>query len=476
MSARAIIFILSSVLLAGCAVGPNYRRPPVDAPGAFRGQDTAGTNSLGEEAWWEVYHDPKLQTLIRIALTNNYDARIAVTRIDQARAAAAQARSQFFPAIGYQFEPSRGRNTFGGNPNPAGTGGTASSYEAYLGAAWEADLWGRIRRLNEAARAQFLASQEARRDVLISLTAEVSTAYFELLELDAELEIARRSTNTFGESLRLFNQRLAGGMASKLETSSAEALLATSAAAEPNLERQIALKENQISVLIGRNPSDIDRQPQTLDQTVPPEVPAGLPSALLERRPDIRQAEQLAVSANAQIGAVIGQFLPRIGLSAIYGGVSPRLGDIATHGASLWALAADVSGPLFEGGSLKGQLNQAKAASAEARLRYQQTALTAFQEVADALIDRQKLAEEREQQERAVMAYEEAVKVSKQRYVAGQASYYEVLQAEQQLFPAENALAQTHRDQLLAVVSLYRALGGGWEAVEMPPAPKSGEK
>jgi len=292
---------------------------------------------------------------------------------------------------------------------------------------------------------------------------DVATSYFELLELDEELAIARNATQSFGESLRLFNEQLEGGTTSRLDTESAEAAMATSAARVPDIERQIAIQENEISVLVGRNPGPVARGAGLAGQMLPPEVPAGLPSSLLERRPDVLQAEEEAHAANAGIGVIIGGFLPKIGLSALLGGVSPQLNNITSGKAGLWSIGAQASGPLFQGGGLRGQYEQAKAEWEEAKLRYQQTALNAFGDVADALVARQKLEEERGQEERAVRAYSEAVKLSIQRYGAGRASYYEVLQAQQMLFPAEVSLAQTKRDQLAAVVQLYKALGGGWK-------------
>jgi multidrug efflux system outer membrane protein len=449
-------------LVASCAVGPNYRRPAVDSPAAFRGEPNATTNSLADLAWWKVYQDPTLQAFIREALTNNYDLRIAVTRVEQARAVAMQARSQFVPSINYNGAVSRGRNELLGNTVPNG-GATRNAFAGTLDAFWELDLWGRVRRLNESARAQFLATEEARRGVLLSLLSDVSTAYLRLLELDQELAVASRTTNSFGDSLKIFSQRLEGGVASELETDRAEAALAGAAAAVPDIQQQIVLTENQLCILLGRRPGPIGRGASLLTQRMPPEVPAGLPSALLERRPDVRQAEQLLRSANADVGETIAEFFPQIGLTAFLGKVSSGLSSVTLGSANAWSTAASASGPLFQGGRLTGQYRQFKAAREEARLRYQYTVLTAFQDVANALISREKLAEVREQQAREVKVLDAAVRVSTRRYLAGHASYYEVLEAQQQLFPAELNLARVERDQLLAIVQLYKALGGGWE-------------
>jgi len=449
-------------LVAGCAVGPNYKRPPINSPEAFRGETNISTNSLANLPWWQVFHDDTLQNLIQTALTNNYDLRIAVTRVEQARAIAAQARAGFFPQINYAASAAKGQNVAGNTPSPTGTSGTVFAADA--NASWEIDLWGRIRRLNESARAQFLASQEARREVMISLIAQVAQDYFQLLALDNQLEIARQSTNSYGESLKIFDERLQGGVASKLETSSAEALMDSAAATIPELEQQIALQENQLSVLLGKTPDAIRHTNSSLENQMPPEIPPGLPSTLLERRPDIREAEQQLRSANAQVGVAVADFFPELNLTGLFGEVSPELSAFTSGGDIAWGVAAGLTGPLFHGGQLRAQYAQARAAREQFALQYQAAMLKAFQEVSDALISREKLAGAQMQQSRAVAAYKVAVKIAMERYRMGSADYYEVLQEQQLLFPAENALVQFQRNQLLAVVQLYRALGGGWQS------------
>jgi outer membrane protein, multidrug efflux system len=466
-ASRGHLFLLlalagsSVMMLAGCAVGPNYQRPAIHSPATFRAGDAATNNASLELAWWQVYQDETLQALIREAFTNNYDLRIATARVEEARAVAMQARSQFVPGMTYHGTVSRGRNFVFGSPFPDQA--TVNSAAATLNAFWEVDLWGRVRRLNESACAQFLASEEARRGVQLSLLSDVATAYFELLELDQELEIASRTTNSFAESLRIFSLRLEGGTASALESSRAEAALDDVAAALPSIRQRIAITENQLSILLGRNPGPVQRPTSLLQIEGSPEIPAGLPSALLERRPDLRENEQLLRSANAQIGEAVAEFFPKIGLTAVLGKVSPELSAFTLGSANVWGIAADATGPLFQGGRLVGQYHQSKAAREEASLRYQQTVLNAFREVSDALVAREELAEVRDHQAHQVNALERAVKLSSERYVAGKASYYEVLEAQQQLFPAQLNLARTQRDQLLAVVSLYKALGGGWQ-------------
>lgn len=457
----AFVFGLT-VLAGGCAIGPNYQRPAVNTPPAFRGETVTATNSLAELPWWQVFHDDHLQSLIRLALTNNYDLRIAAARVAQAQAIAAQARSQFYPQLGYAALAGAGKNVSGGEPAPTGTTGRA--YGLDVNGSWEIDLWGQIRRLNESARAQFLASREAQRDAAISLVAQVAQDYFQLLALDRQLQIARDSTNSYAASLYIFNLRLKGGIASKLETASAEALKDAAAATIPDLERQIALQEDQLGVLLGQNPGGIARGSLSLAEELPPAVPAGLPASLLERRPDILEAEQQLRSANAQVGAAKANFLPQLNLTGLFGGVSPELSAATSGGEVAWSLAAGLTGPLFHGGQIRAQYAQALAVRDQYALQYQSTVLNAFAEVAEDLIAREKLAAVGREQVQAVDAYKEAVKIAMERYRLGNAGYYEVLQEQQNLFPAEDSLVQTQLNELLSVVQLYRDLGGRWDA------------
>lgn len=457
--------VLASLLLAfnfaGCAVGPDYKRPAVNPPAGFRGETDVATNSFADLPWWQVFHDDTLQGLIRTALTNNYDLRIAVTRVEQASAIAAQARSQFYPQVNYAGSAAAGQNISAGAPAPTGTRGSIFSLDA--NASWEIDLWGRLRRQSESARAQFVASQQAQHDAMISLIAQVAQDYFQLLALDRELAIARDSTNSFGQSYQLFDEQLRGGVASRLETSSAAALMHSAAATIPNLEQQIVLQEDQLSVLLGQNPGMIVRGNTSLEDELPPEVPTGLPSALLERRPDVREAEELLHSANAQLGVAKSDFFPQLDLTGLFGDASTHLSAFTGGGDVAWGVAAGLTGPLFHGGQIRAEYAQARAFRDQYALQYESAVLTAFQEVSDALITREKSAAARQEQTLAVDAYKEAVKVSMQRYRQGNASYYEVLQEQQELFPAENSLVQTQLNQVVAVVQLYRALGGGWD-------------
>jgi multidrug efflux system outer membrane protein len=337
--------------------------------------------------------------------------------------------------------------------------------DSFLGgfeAVWEIDLWGRVRRMNEAARANFMATQEGRRSVMISLVSGVASAYFELLELDQQLAISKRTRDSYARTFKLFDDQHAAGLASNLEVSRAKLALRSVSANIPEIERQIALKENEINILLGRNPAPIARTATLAGQELPIDIPIGLPSDLLERRPDLRMAEQRVRQANAEIGVAVGDFFSRVGLTTFYGGASTELHNLVSTSANTWSLAASAAGPLFTGGRLTGRYRQAKASSEEAKLQYQETALTAFREVSDALVSRRRFEEERIEQAEAVIAGRDAVAVATDRYQEGKASYYEILEAQQQLFPAENTLSRIEAGRRLAVVQLYKALGGGW--------------
>ena len=460
--AGLLLSIVCFFLLAGCAVGPNYQRPKVNAPTEYRGGEaTSAAASVADLPWWDVFKDEELKHLMQTALANNYDLRIAITRIEQSRQIAAQARSQFLPFVNYSAGLGDGKNEFAGAFSPNG-GKEQGSFIGAVSVAWEADVWGRIRRLNESARAQYLATEQARRGVMLTLVSDVAQAYFELLALDLQLQIAQDTTKSFSDTLDLFNKRLAGGVATKLDTSRAAAAEATAESSIPELERQIALKENQISVLLGNNPNPIPHTAKLLDEIIPPDIPFGLPSQLLERRPDVLAAEQQMRSANALVGVATANYFPRIGLTTLFGRASSPLDSLSSGQATVWSVAGNLAGPIYQGGALKAQKRQAVAFWEESKLQYQQTAQLAFLDVSNALISRLKYEAVRAGQTRAVEAYQESVKVSLQRYVAGKASYFEVLDAQLQLFPAENALALTELNRRTVIVQLYKALGGGW--------------
>ena len=452
--------ILLALLLGGCAVGPNYKRPDVNAPPAFRGAGSE-TNSLGDLVWWQVFQDTNLQQLIHQALTNSYDVRIAEARVEQAHAVWMENRSLFLPQVNYSGGVGYGKNVQ--NNVPSGSG--EKSGVGFLGDVnvdWEIDLFGRIRRLNESARAQYFATDEARHDVDALLVADVAQAYFQLLMLDQEWRIAVESTNSFGQSLKIFSERFHGGVASRLEVASAQALMASAATSALDIQRQVIAQEDLICVLLGVNPSPIARGQIRLANESLPEIPPGLPSDLLERRPDVREAEQNLRSANAQIGVAKANFFPQLTLTGLLGASTSDLSTFTAGANRAWEVAAGLTGPIFEGGLLKAQYRAAQAFYDQTRFQYASTIINAFREVSDALTARQQLAAERAEQTIAVAAYEDAVKLANERYAHGQANYYEVLQEQQLLFPAEDTLAQIQFDQLQATVQLYRALGGGW--------------
>jgi multidrug efflux system outer membrane protein len=455
--------VVAAAVLAGCAIGPDYQRPPVAEPPTFRGQATAEAASLADAPWWEVFQDPVLQGLIGEALRNNYDVQIAAARVQEARAILGIARSELFPSVDYSVDASRGNVTAGPLGRPGGKALTTNNfYSGTLVASWELDIWGRIRRSNEAARAALLATEDARRGVWLTLVSDLAQAYFELLALDVQLEIARNSTTAYQRTYDLFLDRFQLGVASKLETSRAEGALGEAQAAVPQLESDIVAKENQICILLGRPPGPIPRGKAMYEQPVVPVVPAGLPSTLLERRPDLRAAEQQLVSANARIGVAKADFFPRLSLTALFGAASPQLSAITGGNATIWAAAGGLSGPLFNAGRTLGNYRASVAQWEQAKLQYEQAVLSALREVSDALIALGKLSEAETGQDRSVKALGEAVQHATDRYGQGLASYYEVLEAQQQLYPAQTTLAQIRRGRLVAHVRLYKTLGGGW--------------
>jgi multidrug efflux system outer membrane protein len=450
-------------LLAACALGPRYRRPAVPTPETTRGQHgPADPASLADLPWWAVFRDPVLQALVEEAIRGSHDLRAAAARVEQARNQIAIARADMFPQVSYQGQAVRERTAVPGSPANV----TFNSFIGTFNLAWEIDVWGRIRRATESARADYLAAEAARRGVLLTLVSDVAQAYFELVELDRELEITHGTTLTFQDTVDLFRRRYVGGIGTLLEVSRATAALTQARAGVPELERQIVVKENQLSILLGRPPGDIARSTpldgESPTQSPAPEVPVGLPSQLLERRPDIQQAEQDLVAANADVGVAVANFFPRLGLTSLYGGQSSELENVVKSAGNVWAVAGSLAGPLFQGGRLLASYRASSAAWDEAVERYEQATLQAFAEVSNALVAQQKLKGVHADRDETVKALQTSVALSLQRYNDGIANYFEVLEAEQQLFPAELDLARTWRDELVAVVSLYRALGGGW--------------
>ena len=471
---RAVLLALTLAAgLAGCAIGPDYKRPALTPPEQFRGPSAAETTSLADLPWWEVFGDPALRALIQEALAGNYDLRIAAERVQQARAQSMIARAAFFPAIGYQgtAQRSKGFEAFLGINSDRLDSSGSNLFVGALQATWEIDVWGAIRRSNEAAVAELLATEEGRRAVLLSLVSAVAQAYFELIELDTRLVISRQATAAYQGIYDLFKDRLDYGVVSQLQTSRAEGSLAAAAATIPEVESQIAAKENQISTLLGRNPGPIPRGTPLFAQRAVPSVPAGLPSALIERRPDLLKAEQQLVAANAQIGVAKADFLPKLSLTGMLGKASPELSAITAGSSTIWSIAAGLTGPIFQGGRILGNYRAVVSIWKQARLQYEQAAITAFQEVATNLTALDKLASAETEQARSVAALEKSVQLATDRYLYGLASYYEVLEAQEHLFPAQNTQAGMRLNRLLAYVQLYKALGGGWNVKdpEMPP-------
>ena len=458
--------IVATATLAGCAIGPDYKRPEVAQPGIFRGQATAEAASLADAPWWDVFEDPILKYLIQESLRANYDVKIAAARVQEARGQLGIARSELFPSFDYSVGAGRG-NALSGPGGIAIKAPKASDvYSATMAASWEIDIWGRVRRSNEAALAVLLGTEDARRGVWLTLVSGVAQAYFELLALDVQLQIARDSTDAYQRTYNLFLDRLQQGAASRLETARALGALGGAQALVPQLESEIVAKENQISILLGNVPIAIPRGTPMYAQPVVPTVPTGLPSALLERRPDLRQAEQQLVSANARIGVAKAEFFPKLSLTALFGTTSPELSALTSGGATVWAVAGVLSGPLFNAGRTLGNYRATVAQWEQAKFQYEYVVINAFREVSDALTALGKLAAAETGQETSVRALSEAVERSTDRYRIGLANYFEVLEALQQLYPAQNALAVIRRDRLLAHVRLYKALGGGWSLTD----------
>ncbi|MCI0421825.1 MAG: efflux transporter outer membrane subunit [Acidobacteria bacterium] len=455
--------VMLAAFCSGCTVGPDYKRPEVVAPGAYRGlpapEAAPGTLSFGDQKWWEAFQDETLQQLIRLALEQNYDVRIAATRILEARAQLGITRADQFPTVSANAAAANERI-----PSSLGQPAVETSVnQVSVSLAWELDFWGRYRRATESARAVLLASEWARQVVISTLVSEVATAYFQLRELDLELEISKKTLASRKDSLRLTQILADGGATSMLDVRQAEQLVFAAAAAIPDLERRIEQQENFISTLLGRNPEAVPRGRNLTEQPRVPEVPAGLPSALLERRPDIRQAEQQLVALNAQIGVAKADFFPRISLTAAGGYQSSALTGLFSGPAGLWTFGGNLAQPLFTGGRIRNRVRFAEASKQEAVLVYQKTVQQAFREVSDALVGYRKSQEFRAQQEQLTRSAEDASRLSTMRYKGGATSYLEVLDSDTRHFAAQLALAQAQLQELQSLVQIYRSLGGGWQ-------------
>jgi outer membrane protein, multidrug efflux system len=461
---RLIAVSLVVLLLSGCAVGPNYKRPSVDVPGAYRGASPqqatqSAPASLADLKWWDVFQDKQLQDLIHTALQWNYDIRIAATRILEAQAQVGITRADGLPTISagaQSFDQRSARQKF----FPAFD---SSAHQVDLSLAWDLDFWGKYRRATESARASLLATQWAREAVISTLVSDVASAYFQLRELDLELEISRRTLASRQDSLQITQMLANGGATSMLDVRQAEQLVFTAAETIPDLERRIEQQENFISTLLGNNPGSIVRGTKLTEQPHPPEVPSGLPSSLLERRPDIRQAEAQLIAANAQIGVAKAAYFPQISLTTSGGFQSSALTSLFTGPAGLWNFGGSLAQPIFAGGRIRSNVRFTEARQQEAALVYQQTIQQGFRGVSDALIEYRKDREFREQQEQLALSAQDAARLSETRYRGGATSYLEVLTNETNYFNAELGLAQAQLNELLGLVRIYRNLGGGWQ-------------
>ena len=460
---RSCICLILGLLLAGCLVGPNYKRPPVEAPSAYRGDSQvsmAASEPLGDEKWWDVFQDPVLQQLIRTAIEQNYDLRIAASRVLQAQAQVGITRANQFPTVSAGAEAFSERNPKISSAFPSYE---ANAGEVDLAVVWNLDFWGKYRRQTEAARASLLASRWGQHAVLATVVSSVASDYFTLRELDLALDVSKKTLAARQDSLRLTSVLAKHGSASALDLRQSEQLVYTAAETIPDLERQIALQENSLSILLGRNPGPIPRGRPLTEQPNPPAIPVGLPSELLERRPDIREAEANLVAANAEIGVAKAAFFPSISLTGTAGYESFALNNLFTHSQRMWNGAASLTQPVFAGGALRAGKRLAEAQEQEMLLTYQQTIMNAFQQVSNSLIAYQKGREFREQQELLTTAAEDADRLSKILYEHGGASYLQVLISENSDLAAQLNLAQAELNERLALIQIYNALGGGWQ-------------
>jgi len=456
---RRLLCLLVVATLGACTVGPNYERPVVETPNAYlyEPKDVAATADI---AWWKQYGDPVLDQLIADALANNKTVKIAAARVEQAAGALTTQRSSLYPQVTYQGGAARQRLSEQGQPS-TGIANPDNNFQALAGASWELDLWGRIHRLTEAAQANLLATQEARHGVILSLVSSVALDYIALRGLDEQLDVAQRTLANYAESLRLMQLQFDYGRVSLMNVEQAKTRYETAAATIPQLKQQIVELENAISILLGQNPGPIPRGKSIFAFNLP-QVPPGMPSELLERRPDLLQAEQQLVAANAQIGAAKALYYPSISLTAALGGISTQLGQLFSGAARTWNYGGVVTGPIFTAGSIEGQVAQAEASHKAVLLAYQQAIQSAFADVENVLNSRTELANQIDAQEKLVKAQQNYAKLAQLLYDGGYAPYSTVLQAEEQLFPSELNLV-TVRGQLLgSLVNIYKAMGGGW--------------
>jgi outer membrane protein, multidrug efflux system len=449
------------LFLSACTLHPKYKRPTTDIPGTYRGEPVPDTqtSSLGDEKWWQVFQDKELQGLIRTALQQSFDVRIAASRIVQAQAQLGITRSDQFPTV----SGDAGVTVLRSPKNKLQPAYQLNAEQLDVSVNWELDFWGKFRSATEAARAQLLATEWGRRSVLSTLVANVASGYFQLRALDLELEISKRALSSRQESLHLVSKQQQHGASSMLEVRQAEQLVYTASSQIPDLERQIQQQENSLSVLLGRYPGPIPRGQTLTDQAHAPVIPSGVPSTLLERRPDIVQAEQQLIAQNAQIGVARAAWFPQIVLTGSGGTQSAALDGLFTGPAGIWSFAASLTQPIFTGGRIRSNIRLSEAQQQQAALVYQQTVQESFREVSDALIGYEKAREFREQLQLLTNSAEDASRLSALRYKGGATSYLEVLTSDTNSLSAELSLAQARSAELLAMVQLYRALGGGWQ-------------
>lgn len=466
MRAPSIVAISLAVALAsGCMVGPDYVRPAVDVPNAWR-VDYAQARDLANTRWWEQFGDATLNELIETALRENRDVRIAAARVDEFGGRLAVARSALFPQVAASADATRQRASRDQplNPIPSSVSPIYNTYDAIASASWEIDLWGKLRRSTEAARADLLAAEESKRSIVLSLVGAVASGYINLRDLDRQLEIARDTTKTRADSLQVFELRFKGGVVSELQVAQNRSEYAQALASIPQIENQIAQTENALSVLIGRNPGPIPRG-RAIDQLALPGIPEGLPSELLERRPDLRQAEAQLVAANARIGVAKAAYFPSISLTGALGSASTQLSSLFSGPAGLWAYGASLTAPIFTAGAIAGGVQQAEAQQQQALFSYQKAIQSAFSDVDNALIDHAKARERLTALAEQVDALASYARLARLRYENGYTSYIEVLDAERSLFAAQLQYADQQALVLNALVNLYKAMGGGWVEV-----------
>ena len=464
------LIVALAVMVSGCSVGPDYTRPSVESPEAWRINYPAAAG-VANTTWWEQFGDPVLNELVDSALRENLDVRIAAARVDQFVGALNSTRSQLYPQLGYSAGASNiTASRVGQPPLPPGADRDFSLYEGAVGASWQLDLFGRVSRLSEAAQARVYASEQAQHGVVLSLVASVANSYITLRALDRQLEIAQATANNFGTTARLFELRFKSGIVAKTEVMQITSQQQQALAAIPAFEQSIAATENLISILLGRDPGPIPRG-KTIDQLIAPSIPADLPSTLLSRRPDILQAEQNLIAANANVGAAKALYYPDLSITGVLGSVSTAMDDFLTGPAASSLIAANIAGPIFTFGGIEGQVSSAEAANRQALLFYQQTILNAFRETNDALTGSQKKIQQVELQSKRVDALREFARLSRLRFDKGVSGYLEVLVADNELFAAELAAVGLQADRYVQVVNVYQAMGGGWVDIATSTAP-----